>query len=370
MQIRILESVEALAGVAGAWDDLWQRSEGASPSARADQVALFLAQFAPRSRFRAVIVEEAGRMLAAIPLFGRRVRRLVPVAALPGCEWSSGGDLLLDPACDRAAVLHRVAEGLERQPWPLLWCDEVPQDAPRWRQLGDALVRRGWHVDWRRQGSTGQVVVKGDWAAYEESLGGDFRRARKRYGRRLEQAASTTLHVQRPSDPYECDALVRRVFEVEDRSWKGAAGSSAMKTPGMLDFYQRQARLLAARGQLEIVLLQHGEATIAAAYIWAAKGVRFVAKLGYDEAYRQFGPGQHMIYRYLQRLHSDPDCRVLDFWGPLAPWTASWSNHVYDVGRLVAAPPRLASKGLYLAYTKLRRRRRESPAAAAAELSA
>jgi CelD/BcsL family acetyltransferase involved in cellulose biosynthesis len=356
LKLHLLEHCDALRESAGAWNDLWRRSETASPSARAEQIALWIETFAPAAAFQAFAVEDAGKLVAAIPLVGRRVKRIVQVAALPVNEWTSGGDLLVDPDCDVASALDLIARAAVRSRWPLVWCDDVPREETRWPRFAEALSRAGWTVDVRDQGRVGQVAIGHDWAKYEASLAGDFRRTRRRYAKRIEDEAPTGLSVIRPTSAGEVDALVQSVFEVEDRCWKGREGTSVLKNAGMLEFYQRQGGLLADAGQLEIVLLSHGDATIAAAYVWVAKGMRFLAKLGYDEEYRRYGPGQHMMLRYLQHLHADADCRVLDFWGRLVPWNADWSNRTYTTARLVAAPPRLLSRGLMFAYSRLGRR--------------
>jgi CelD/BcsL family acetyltransferase involved in cellulose biosynthesis len=296
-----------------------------------------------------------------VPLISRRVKKVVAVGAVPSCEWSAGGDLLLDPHCDAESALDLLARGAAQRRWPLLWCDDVPRDEPRWQQLAAAMSRAGWSVDFRDQSKTAQTVISHDWASYEAGLDGDFRRTRKRYARRLEERGKLELVARRPTVPAEVDDLMQIVFEVEDRSWKGPAGTSVLRNDGMFAFFQRQARLLAAQGQLEIVLLEHEGTPIASAYVWAAKGVRFTAKLGYDEAFRQFGPGQCLMLRYLERLHADPDCRVVDYWGPLMQWSRDWSTRVYTTARLVAAPPRLSSRGLFYAYSRVRRRRAASP---------
>ena len=357
MELRIIDSLDDLASSAESWNDLWQRSDTASPSARADQLALWVETFAPTARFSALMVEDAGRLVAALPLIRRRVKKVVAVGALPSCEWTSGGDLLVDPHCDVKSALDVLARGAADSRWPLLWCDDVPRDEPRWQQLAAALSRAGWSVNFRDQFKTAQTVINHDWASYEAGLRGDFRRARKRYARRLEELGKTELIVKRPTQPAEVDELVRIAFEVEDRSWKGPAGTSVLKNDGMLAFFQRQARLLAAQGQLEIVFLEHQRTPIASIYVWASKGMRFTAKVGYDEAFRQFGPGQYLMMRYLERLHADPHCRIVDYWGPLMQWSLDWSTRVYITARLVAAPPRLHSRGLLFAYSRLKRRR-------------
>jgi CelD/BcsL family acetyltransferase involved in cellulose biosynthesis len=357
LQLRIIDCLDDLAGLADDWNDLWQRSETASPSARAEQLALWFETFAPTARFSALMVEDAGRLVAALPLVSRRVKKVLAVGALPWCEWSSGGDLLVDPQCDVSSALDVLAQGVAAGRWPLLWCDHVPRDEPRWQQLAAALSRTGWSVNLRDRGQTGQTVISHDWTTYMSGLRGDFRRARNRCARRLEEHGKTELVVHRPTEPAEVDKLVRIAFEVEDRSWKGTAGTSVLRNDGMLAFYQRQARLLAAQGQLEIVLLEHEGTPIASAYVWVAKGVRFTAKLGYDEGFRTFGPGQLLMMRYLEHLHADSDSRIVDYWGTLMQWNTDWSTRVYSTARLVAAPPNLVSRGLFYAYLRLRRPR-------------
>jgi CelD/BcsL family acetyltransferase involved in cellulose biosynthesis len=356
LQLHIVDNLKDLACSESAWNNLWQRSDTAAPSARAEQLALWFETFAPTARFSALMVEDGGRLVAALPLVRRRLKKVLSVGALPSCEWTSGGDLLVDPHCDVPRALDVLVQGAAKGRWPLLWCENVPRDETRWQQFAAALSRAGWSADLRQQGQTAQTVINHDWDSYQARLSGDFRRSRKRYARRLEEHGKTELIVHRPTEPAEVDEFMRITFEVEDRSWKAAAGTSVLKNDGMLAFFQRQARLLAVQGQLEIVLLEHNGTPIASAYVWVAKGVRFVAKLGYDEAFRQFGPGQCLIMHYLKRLHADPDARVLDYWGRLMQWSLDWSTRVYNTARLVAAPPKVGSRGLFYAYSRLKRR--------------
>lgn len=374
LEIAHLSSTHDLRRHAEAWDDLWQRSETASPSARAEPLALWLDHFARRSQFRAVVVAESGRFVAALPLIGRKLKRLVTVAALPQNEWSSGGDLLLDVDADAGKACGQLLAGIEQTAWPLMWLDELPYESPRWQSFAAAARDAGWLFDLTvEQERVAQVEVTGDWARYDAALDGDHRRSRRRYARKFLEAGPTQLQVLHPTDPAEIHRLVRQAFTIEDESWKGSEGSSVMKQTGMLDFFQAQSRALAELGHLELVFLQHQGRPIAFAYVWRSKGVRFLAKLGYDDTFRKLGPGQHMMYQYLEHLHADPDCRLLDFWGPLKPWNQAWATRTYPLGKLVLAPRSAVSRGLFYAYTALRpgwravRRRWPTPRALTAE---
>jgi CelD/BcsL family acetyltransferase involved in cellulose biosynthesis len=364
-QATTLQSLTEFRALAADWDNLWQRSDTKSPSARSHLVAHWTEHFAPNADFRAITVREDGRLVAALPLVSQHVKRFLTVGALPQNEWTSGGDLLVDPQADVPRVLDCLVDEFSRTPWPLVWLDGVAFEERRWCELQAALSRRRITTSLEPTDRVGQIEQAADWAAFESRLDGDFRRSRRRYAKRLLEAGATELKITRPQSPDEIDSLVHQGFDVEDRSWKGAAGTSVLRNEHMLEFYQGQARLLADSGHLELVFLVHQERPIAFAYIWRAKGIRFIAKLGYDEAFKQLGPGQTMIYLLLQRSYAEDDCPLVDFWGSLRPWNADWSTRTYPVGRLVLAPPRLASRGLLFAYKRLRKRRSEATAAAA-----
>jgi hypothetical protein len=56
---------------------------------------------------------------------------------------------------------------------------------------------------------------------------------------------------------------IRIGFEVEDRGWKGAGGTSTLREPGALAFFVEQAKLLSASGHLLLAYLDLDDTTIA-----------------------------------------------------------------------------------------------------------
>ncbi len=65
----------------------------------------------------------------------------------------------------------------------------------------------------------------------------------------------TELRELFPTDENEIEELLATGFAIEDRSWKGAAGTSVLKNPHVYQFYLDQAKQLARDGQLELVFL-------------------------------------------------------------------------------------------------------------------
>jgi CelD/BcsL family acetyltransferase involved in cellulose biosynthesis len=137
--------------------------------------------------------------------------------------------------------------------------------------------------------------------------------------------------------PGEATPWMRRGLELEDLGWKGSAGSSVLKTPGMEAFFSRQAEMLAAEGQLELAFLESAGRPIAFIYGQTAKGVFHSAKIGYDPAYAEYSPGQLLRYFLLERFFNERNRIALDFLGPLTESHASWQPQSYTVARLVAS---------------------------------
>jgi CelD/BcsL family acetyltransferase involved in cellulose biosynthesis len=352
-QLRQFRTAEELRQSVGAWDDLWQRSHVASPAVRAEMVALRVDHLAARAAFLGLVVEHDGRMVAALPLVNRRLKGVLNVAALPCNCWMAGSALLLDPTVDTAAALDCLVSAIAELPWPLLWLDQVSFDDSTWQAFRAAAERAGLSVSVREHFQIGQVEIGDDWELFKSrKLKGDHRRKINRLVRKLDDAGGAELKIYREMTPEQVDELLRRGFAVEDRSWKGAEGTSVLKNPAIFEQYRKEAQLLARLGHLELIFLEHRGQPIAFVYGWNAKSVHFLAKVGYDESFAKFAPGQQLILRLLEVYHADPNMRLLDFAGPFVDFHKVWTSRSYPVGPLVVATPRLLGRGLFHAYSQ------------------
>ena len=116
-----------------------------------------------------------GRLLAALPLVRRRVAAVLPVGDLPINCWSPNGELLLDAAAG-PEVLDCLLAGLGRLPWPLLWLQTVPFDAPRWQALRAAAQRHGWRIAARPHYTIGQIELASGFEKYAAGWSKNHRR--------------------------------------------------------------------------------------------------------------------------------------------------------------------------------------------------
>lgn len=344
-----ITSVAQLRAAAADWDDLWHRSGVTLPTLRAELVAQWVEQFAARAGFHALAVEDGGRWVAALPLVGRRVGRLIDAGAMPSNEWSSSGDLLLDPAAGADTVLDVLVGGLAGLGWPLFWLEEVSGDSPRWGALAGAAARGGMAVHFQRQLEVGRIEIDHDWVGYKKGWSRRHRQQMARHARRLGRRDHVQLNLLSQLGPEEVEGWMRRGFEVEDRSWKGAAGTSVLKTPEMLTFFTRQAEQLARWGQLELAFLECGGAPIAFAYGMSGKGVYHSYKVGYDAEYAGYSPGQLLRYFLFRRFYGDRRRRAID------SITSSdahrkWRPTMSAVGRLIIASRRPLARAALQTY--------------------
>jgi hypothetical protein len=257
---------------------------------------------------------------------------------LPQNDWSPTGDVLIDPSADTSTVLPALLSSAGKWPALWIWFSKVPVESPALLAWQQSACRTGASTYIAARDQVGVVDIHHDWSAYEASRSKNLRKQMRQIGRRLERAGGTTLRIETDPSTEEIEPLLRRGFEVEDRSWKGEAGSSVLRTAGMLDFYVRQAEALAKDGHLHLVFLEHSGRTIAFEYGWTAKGVYFSPKVGYDPEYAEFCPGQFLRWKLIESFHNDPQRICIDFMGPLVHATARWITRAYTVADLWTFP--------------------------------
>jgi CelD/BcsL family acetyltransferase involved in cellulose biosynthesis len=353
--VREFRRHDELRAAAREWDDLWRRAESAAPLTRAEPLAQWLDQFAAGASFHLIAVAADGQLAAALPLVGRQVKGLVELGAVASNPWSVCGDLLLDPRADVPAVLDALVAAVDRLAWPLLWLTPIPIAAPRWQAFAAALERAGMPMAIETHYRVGQFHIAGAWSDYESRLSANHRRQMHKALRRARRDGAVELKTYDRLEGDEIERALRRGFAIENRGWKGNAGTSVLRTPGMFELHLRQARELAEDGHLRLKFLEQGGREIAFEYGFCAKRTYFSSKVGYDPAYAAYCPGQILRLLMFERFHEAGEPERVDFWGPLSQATSQWCDSAYPVGRLVVAPRRPSAAAFFHAFRLVRR---------------
>ncbi len=346
LNVDIWTSVEPLRAHHADWDDLWQRSSTPSPAARAEPLAVWLDHFAKSGQFRAIVVRDGTRFLAALPLLLNRRWHCVGVCGLPKNEWSSAGELLLDSGSADHVAIDELIAAMRQLRCVGVKLDKINPRAGAWQPLFKRLTARNMICRMRRAARVGCVEIASSWEEYEASRSRNHRQQMRKHGRRIREQGDLKLQIVKQFDIAEIAGLLRRGFEVEDRSWKGDAGTSVLRNPGIFEFFCRQAESLARLDHLWLVYLELGGRPIAFEYGWYAKGTYFSPKVGYDAEYARFSPGQLLRYEMLKQFHEAPGPATVDFWGPLTAATERWTTHSYSVVDSTMMPYGTAAKAV------------------------
>lgn len=361
--LRHIESLAELRAHAAAWDDLFARSGATLPTSRAELIAQWCETFAPGRPFGAVVIEHYGQWVAALPWIEKRLLG-TRMAVLPGCSWSTAGELLLDPDCDSRELAERMVAYLRQRRFGWLLLDAIPRAQANWRAWHAALATQRVDFVSRRRFRANVACIDGDWEKYFASRHKNHRHQLRNAIARAEHIGRTEIEHFRDLTPEQVEPLLRTAFEIESSGWKGTEQSAVLTHPHAWDFYLQQARQLAEWGHLRITLLRCGGHPIASEYGWTSGGVYCSLKVGYDEAFRKLSPGQLLRYKLIEHFFRTREVDYFDFFGAASNATTKWATDTYSVDRTTAALGGPGSRAVLAAYRHIwplvRGRRRDS----------
>lgn len=367
MNFEIWSTAERLEKESQAWDDLWRRSDVASPSARAIPLKLWHEHFFPRRPLRAIVVREQGELLAALPLV---VDGIWPkLAQIPFNDWIPGGSLLIDrdrlTSANRDAVGDCLAEGVSRFAGHAFWFRNVPWKSAAWQCLIDSLSRRSMPMTSHLLHEVGLVNLRRNWDEIERDFSGNHRRHMRKAMRRAEREGGVEMQILEGCGPDELARQLRTGFDLEVGGWKGQEGTAVVQQPGLFDLIVRQAVELSRDDSVRLVYLRHRERVIAFEYCWKSKGNLLTPKIAYDESFSSLSPGQLLIDLHLRELAASATLDQIDFSGPIADSTRKWCTGFYEAGTVVVGQAGLVGRAIVAAYAWRRARKERAREAAA-----
>jgi CelD/BcsL family acetyltransferase involved in cellulose biosynthesis len=129
----------------------------------------------------------------------------------------------------------------------------------------------------------------------------------------------------------ELDMSFEAFVDVEASGWKGASGSgTAIKLcPRLSNFYQMLERTLCETGRVSIHTLNAEGKCIAAQFCIRLDETVYTLKMGYDEKYRRYAPGNLLRDFLIQRSIEDDSIRQINFVTDAA-WHEEWKPESCD----------------------------------------
>ena len=221
-------------------------------------------------------------------------------------------------------LMHYLAQKVDRQ-WRALMFGHIPDSS--------ALVRMRRYVTRpvfaTAMGGRGVIVLDDSW----DNLRRHFprkHRARLRKAQ-VKLAEMPDVEVVRIREPDALAEAYRRFLEVECSGWKGGTGecTAILLHKSLHDFYRDVVERFGKSGRFEINLLLIGDQTVAGQLCLIEDRTLCILKIGYDESYRQFSPGNILIEHVLREAIESNRYSEIDFisW---APWQRDWSPQYRD----------------------------------------
>jgi len=131
--------------------------------------------------------------------------------------------------------------------------------------------------------------------------------------------------VEFASDPDNTDRELQRFLKVEASGWKGDLGSAIRESSALTEFYATLTQRLSHAGILEWHFLTLNGETIAGHLATRLAGRLTLWKIGYDEAYSYYSPGNLLMLEVIKNAFETEDIHRIDFVTD-QPWHRNWTK--------------------------------------------
>ena len=353
LAVEIVEGREAFNALEKDWNAALARGPHDEPMLRHEWLRAWIENFAPGATLRTLVARTGRELHAAIPLVELRERSadtcFVPMTtwATPQNDHSHRGGVLLGRRGKEA--LKAVWERLADLPgWDRLRLRDLPHGAPEWA-LRDLAEHAGFpcglwtslHSPYRmlpplqpvaavaEPGKKGhkpagrQPPAAGRYDAVEASVDAKFRQNLRRRKRRLAEQGEVKYVLLDGKDAKQLDTALADFFVIEASGWKGRGGTAIAQRPELVGFYTQMACDAAKRGALALGFLELSGRRIAAHLSLVHGGKHYLLKLGYDESFHEFSPGQQLTSEAI-RDSCQRGLSEFDFLGPCMDWKLDW----------------------------------------------
>jgi hypothetical protein len=183
------------------------------------------------------------------------------------------------------------------------------------------LIRQEGRCDFIDAAETYEVFLSG--------LSKNFRRSLKRAKQYLGELPGVQFAFTQNGPELEERFLA--FMDVEASGWKGTSGSgTAIKLhPNLKCFYQTLIRTLCPSGNISVNTLSTDKKCIAAHFCILLDDTAYVLKIGYDEGYKRYAPGNLLIEFFIKKSIEGCSIKTINLITD-AKWHEDWNPRSYN----------------------------------------
>jgi hypothetical protein len=181
----------------------------------------------------------------------------------------------------------------------------------------------------RREGRCDFMDTTETYESFLSGLSKNFRRSLKRARQYLDELPGVQFTFTQDSPDLE--ERFETFLDVEASGWKGALGiGTAIKLhPSLRCFYQTLTHTLSASGKVSINTLTADGKCIAAQFCILLDGTTYILKIGYDEDYKRYAPGNLLVDLLIKRSMEGCAIKKINLITD-AEWHEDWRPKSYD----------------------------------------
>lgn len=185
----------------------------------------------------------------------------------------------------------------------------------------------------RHEGRCDFMDTTGTYEPFLSGLSKNFRRSLKRARQHLDELPGVQLTTTQNGP--ELEERFEAFLDVEASGWKGTLGSgTAIKLdPSLRSFYHSLTRTLSAAGKVSINTLTTDGKCIAAQFCLLQDDTTYILKIGYDEGYKRYAPGNLLMDLLIKRSMDDCTIKNINLITD-AEWHEDWRPKSYDKSKL------------------------------------
>lgn len=299
------------------------------------------------------IAHEAGHLRGIAPfcLEQRRIGLLrIPALNLLSNPYSTRSAIALADS-DPGTLTSQLQADLKQLPWTMLATARLSDDGAGTKLFqpdphglcARRVIRQRYRVP--------IVAVEQEWDRFIASKSANFRRSLRRN--------SGIHHFQArhfPGDFSDISATFALIDHVSRATWKHGAGTSLAANPTAQAFFQELLATCAASKQAQVTLLLDGNTPVAFMFGIHFHGRLFALKTGFDERYREHGPGFSTMHAFLRETfqRAQVDSVDLDCLSEHGDYKARWATSMEFATDAWCFPRTIKGRVLGWAYQKAR----------------
>ena len=319
------------------WNRLWASSRVTSPCCQAENLVQSVETLWPEKELLVIAVFHESKLVAGLPLIGSPGipgMNIWPTIELPNNEWGCWGDLMVHTNFETPSTYNELVQALDQLPNHLmLRLNLVPMHQPQWKMFFEEFKKHRGDYHCSPAYEVGIIEHDLTWEQFESQLSSGFKKKLRKYERKLSEIGQLDIEIVSDVCESKIESYLQRVMDIENRSWKHASDTT-IESKGKSQLFLDQAIELANKGALVISFLKLDGQDIAFDFGMTGKKTYHSWKIGYDQAYAKYSPGNYLTKATTLYFHETGFCDFQDTLGPISSATANWSTSTKSISNV------------------------------------